>query len=136
MKKRQSALKAEQVENLLGQCNGNMAAVARALEVSRSTVKRFVDKRPSLVEVVQDLREGMKDNAESALYNAVLAGEAWAVCFFLKTQGRDRGYVERQEVKHSGAGGGGAHQHEAVVIYVPSDGRDPPSIPDNGRDPP
>jgi hypothetical protein len=32
---------------------------------------------------------------------AVLAGEAWAVCFYLKTQAKDRGYVERSEVQHS-----------------------------------
>jgi hypothetical protein len=37
----------------------------------------------------------MLDNVESALYTAALAGEAWAVCFFLKTQGKARGYVER-----------------------------------------
>jgi hypothetical protein len=28
----------------------------------------------------------------------VLKGEAWAVCFFLKCQARERGYVERTEV--------------------------------------
>jgi len=39
----------------------------------------------------------MLDNAESVLYKAVLNGEAWAVCFFLKCQGKSRGYIERQE---------------------------------------
>jgi hypothetical protein len=28
----------------------------------------------------------------------VLAGEAWAVCFYLKCQARDRGYIEKQEL--------------------------------------
>ena len=26
------------------------------------------------------------------------AGDAWAICFYLKTQGKNREYVERQEV--------------------------------------
>lgn len=38
------------------------------------------------------------DHAEIALWKAVQAGEGWAVCFALKTKGKDRGYVERQEV--------------------------------------
>jgi hypothetical protein len=40
----------------------------------------------------------MIDNVESVLYSKALAGEAWAVCFFLKTQAKHRGYVERQEL--------------------------------------
>jgi len=39
----------------------------------------------------------MLDMAESSLYRRVLAGDSCAVCFFLKTQGRKRGYIERGE---------------------------------------
>jgi hypothetical protein len=74
--------------------SGNMAAVARHFGVTRQAVWDFVHRRAKLQQVATDLREGMKDNVESALYNAALAGEAWAVCFFLKTQARDRGYSE------------------------------------------
>jgi hypothetical protein len=35
------------------------------------------------------------DEAESQLGAAVRRGEGWAVCFLLKTRGRERGYVER-----------------------------------------
>ena len=41
--------------------------------------------------------------AELALYKAIQDGEGWAVCFYLKTQGKQRGYIERQEIEHSGA---------------------------------
>lgn len=43
-------------------------------------------------------KERMLDLAESRLGSAVDKGEAWAICFYLKTQGKQRGYVERQEV--------------------------------------
>jgi hypothetical protein len=59
----------------------------------------------------------MKDDAESALYKAALAGEAWAVCFFLKTQAKDRGYVER--VQHRVGG-----DSDAPLIQTQS----PPSV--------
>lgn len=47
----------------------------------------------------------MCDNAESALNRAVINGEAWAVCFTLKTQAKDRGYVERVQQEVSGRDG-------------------------------
>lgn len=91
-------LSADEVERLLIEHNGNMASVARHFGVTRQAVCAYVHKRAKLLAVQADCRESMKDNAESALYKAVLAGEAWAVCFFLKCQAKDRGYVERQEV--------------------------------------
>src|SRR5262245_37198058 len=95
-------LNAKDVEAKLRELHGNMAAVGRTFGVSRAAVFDFVKKRPGLRRVVHDCRESMKDLAESALYRAVIAGEAWAVTFFLKTQGRDRGYSERHECEHSG----------------------------------
>ena len=41
--------------------------------------------------------ESKLDNTESVLYNRAMHGEAWAVTFLLKTQGRGRGYIERGE---------------------------------------
>jgi Flp pilus assembly protein CpaB len=40
----------------------------------------------------------MLDNAESILYKKVLEGSTPELLFFLKTQGKRRGYVERSEV--------------------------------------
>jgi hypothetical protein len=95
-------LTVDEVERRLRKHDGNMAAVARTYGVNRSTVKRFVDAHPSLLAVCADCREALKDTAEKSLQAAVKKGEAWAVCFFLKCQAKDRGYVERQEVDHGG----------------------------------
>lgn len=91
------------VTKRLQEFSGNLAAVARTFGVTRQAVFNFVHKRPALLAIADDVREGMKDNAESALQKAVLAGEAWAVCFFLKTQAKDRGYIERGELSVDGA---------------------------------
>src|SRR5262245_58527316 len=77
---------------------GNLAAVARSYGCSRTAVWKRVRRSAALRVVVHDAVESYKDTAETALHRAVLAGEAWAVCFFLKCRAKDRGYVERQEV--------------------------------------
>lgn len=78
---------------------GNVSAAARALGYTRRRVEQRIAKSPQLQEARNDLRESMTDNAESALNRAILQGEAWAVCFYLKCQGKKRGYIERTEVQ-------------------------------------
>ena len=97
-----NALKPKPVEGKIRELHGNLAAVGRAFGVTRQAVWDFVRRRPSLVAACQDCRESMKDHAESSLFTKVLAGEGWAVCFYLKTQAKDRGYVEKSETHLTG----------------------------------
>lgn len=92
----------EQIAKALAEAKGLVTFAAELLEVERSTIYRRLSASPELREAVTEARESMKDVGESSLYKAVEAGESWAVCFFLKTQCKDRGYVERQEHDHSG----------------------------------
>src|SRR4051794_8428004 len=80
------------VETQIRSTRGNLAAVARAFGVSRAAVCDYVSHRPGLKEVTQEARETVLDFAEDALIEKVLAGEPWALTFFLRTQGRSRGY--------------------------------------------
>lgn len=48
--------------------------------------------------VMRSERGKVVDTAEMKLFDAIEAGESWAVQMALKTLGKDRGYVERQEV--------------------------------------
>ena len=111
-----NALKADDVAAKLRELHGNMAAAARAFGVTRQAVHAFVAARPSLAAVAAECRESMKDHAESALHKAVVGGEAWAVCFYLKTQAKDRGYVER--VEQTGKNGGPAEVSGKVTHDV------------------
>lgn len=78
---------------------GNVSLAARHLRMERTGISVRISKSLYLQQILHDARESMVDNAESALNRSVLSGEAWAVCFTLKTQGKARGYVERQEVR-------------------------------------
>lgn len=76
---------------------GNVAAIARKLGVTRGTVWNRCKESPTLMAALEDARETMLDNAESRLYQKVLAGETAELLFFLKTQGKKRGYWEKYE---------------------------------------
>ena len=97
---------------------GNIAAVARAYGVSRGTVYNWIDASAGCRQALDDARETMLDNAESILYKKVLEGSTPELLFFLKTQGRNRGYVERSEV----TGTDGAPIDTRIVIeYADAD---------------
>lgn len=107
-----NGLTAKEVIEAIREKRGNLTSVARDLKCSRMTVYRFMEKHQTVKDALEESRESMIDNVESKLYSKALEGEGWAVCFFLKTQGKHRGYTERQEI--SGPDGG---QVEFVVTY-------------------
>lgn len=84
------------VLDVIVKVRGNVAAAARALNVERETICNYMRRYPEIADARERTREARIDLAESALDHAVLKGEGWAVCFFLKTQGRSRGYSEGQ----------------------------------------
>lgn len=87
----------ETVTKAIRDLNGNVAAICKQLGTTRGTFVRWLSFHPEVQQTLVDAREEMLDMAETSLYRKVLSGEAWAVCFFLKTQGRKRGYIERAE---------------------------------------
>ena len=87
-----------EVQALIPECNGNIAAIARRLRVSRAYIYKRINEAPALRGAIEDAREAMLDNVESALYKQVLEGNTTAMIFWLKTQGKKRGYVERSEI--------------------------------------
>lgn len=97
---RQKKILVNDVRELLGQTKGNVAAIARTLGVTRRTVYNRILESPTLQDELKEARETMLDNAESVLYSKVLDGDMRALMFFLRTQGKDRGYYERRE--HTG----------------------------------
>lgn len=113
------ALTNAQIEHALKAKAGNIAAAARELGVSRSTVYRRIDAAPTLKQLVTDTREELIDIAESALRREVIDGNITAIIFTLKTLGKQRGYVERSEV----TGMEGAPLR-VMVEYVDADAED------------
>lgn len=88
----------EEITAALTQTRGMVAAAARRLGITSRCIYYRMEANPELRIARDEARELNKDLAESALLRAIEKGEAWAVCFFLKCQARDRGYIERVDV--------------------------------------
>lgn len=115
----------EDVGRALALSGGIANRAAKKLGCDPTTVRRYIDRHPELIAIQEECKEGLKDDAEDQLARAVRRGEGWAIKFFLLTQGRDRGYVDRKEV--TGADGtplGGGRSNQVVVIQVPDNRRD------------
>ncbi len=111
----------EQVAQALTECRGLVFLTAKKLGCSHDTVERMIKKHPACAAARVQQQGEMVDEGEGALWKAVRAGEAWAVCFLLKCKGKDRGYAEvvRQEI--SGPGGGPIRQETTADLNTLSD---------------
>lgn len=82
---------------------GVITEVAKRLHVERLTVYSFIKQNEEFAKPLLDqAREEIVDMAEGSLFTQVKNNEAWATKFLLKTIGKDRGYVEKQEIEQSG----------------------------------
>jgi hypothetical protein len=81
---------------------GLLTAAAESLGCPRSTIQRRAEKSKKIQEAIEEEREKLGDLAEGGLFLLIQSRKEWALKFYLKTQCRDRGYYEKQEIKHIG----------------------------------
>lgn len=77
---------------------GIVATVANHFGVTRQTIYSHIKADPEIQAALDTSRESFLDFAEGALVERIKKGDTTAIIFALKTQGKKRGYVERQEV--------------------------------------
>jgi hypothetical protein len=87
-----------EIAEKLEKFHGAITLAAESLGASYNTVKKYIDKSSTLKEIMEKHRERRVDKAELKLEQAIDNGEPWAISLILKTQGKARGYVERQEI--------------------------------------
>ena len=95
---------ATQVIEALEEAQGYVSKTASLLGCTPMTVYNYRDRFVSVAEAWQGIREKRTDFVENKLQQQIDSGNITAIIFYLKTQAKDRGYVERQEV--TGADGG------------------------------
>jgi CRP-like cAMP-binding protein len=83
---------------------GVVTDACKKVKLSRQTFYKYLKEDPDFKAAVLELEEVALDKAESALFNQIKEGNVTSIIFYLKTKGRRRGYVERQEI--SGPDGG------------------------------
>ena len=80
---------------------GVVTTAAKMVGIDRVTHYRWLADDKEYNEAVEDLQNVVLDFAESALYKMVENHNPAATLFLLKTKGKKRGYIERQEIQHS-----------------------------------
>ena len=88
----------QQIIDALAESMGMISPAARKLGCSRNTITTYMKEYPEIAEAISDANEEVNDVAELKLYDAIKRGEAWAICFRLKTKAKNRGYVEKAEL--------------------------------------
>jgi len=96
----------------LHRTHGMIFLAAKEIGCAPVTIYRHAAKDKKIQDIIDSYRGQLIDKAELKLEQAVLNGEPWALNLTLKTIGKSRGYVERQEV--TGAEGNDINLH---VIY-------------------
>jgi len=84
----------EALENSLGV----VTSACKTVDISRETHYRWLREDEDYKAGVEALSDVALDFAESQLHKQIKEGNSTATIFFLKTKGKKRGYVERQEV--------------------------------------
>lgn len=91
-------------KDLLEALERSLGIVSTACEkvgVDRRTHYRWLKDDPEYREAVRSIEERTIDFAESHLHALIKDKNPAATIFFLKTKGKNRGYVERQEIEVS-----------------------------------
>jgi hypothetical protein len=82
---------------------GNIAETCKVLGIHRSTWYDWYANDKIFKRWADEVREGLIDFAESKLMQNINDGKETSILFMLRTQGRNRGYIEKQVVEHEGA---------------------------------
>lgn len=73
---------------------GNIAQSCKAVNIARQTFYNWCNTDPVFHREYLDVKEELVDYAEATLLTLIKEKNATATIFFLKTQGKHRGYTE------------------------------------------
>ena len=87
------------VLKLLAQTYGlSVSSACREVGIDRTTFYLWKNKDPEFRQALDDMNESILDIAEASLVSQVQSKNTIATIFLLKTKGRSRGYIEKQEI--------------------------------------
>lgn len=93
-----TAMKKQAMIEALEMSLGIVTAAANQVGIHRTTHHLWMQQDEEYAERVRELKELALDFAESHLHQKIRSGDTASIIFFLKTQGKKRGYIERQEI--------------------------------------
>ena len=77
---------------------GVVTTACKKVGIARNTFYEYCKADPEFKKAVDDIENIALDFAESQLHIQIRNGNTAATIFYLKTKGKKRGYIERQEI--------------------------------------
>ena len=77
---------------------GVVTTACKIVGIGRTTFYGWMKEDEVFAERVEDIQNIALDFVESKLFENIKDGKTSEMIFYLKTKGKDRGYVERQEI--------------------------------------
>jgi len=99
-----NGITAQKMIDAIEEAQGYASKAAELLGVGRTSFYTYLNKYATAKQALADTREKRHEWVESKLMQQIKNDNLTAIIFYLKTQGKHLGYVERQEF--GGAGGG------------------------------
>jgi hypothetical protein len=87
----------EQIKQTLINSNGFVSIASKKLNCDPKTVYNYINNYTEIKEALEDIRNANLDFCENMLMNHIKEGDKPLLKFYLQTQGKHRGYIERVE---------------------------------------
>jgi hypothetical protein len=94
-------LKKEQLLEALERSLGIVSTACQSIGISRTTYYKYYNDDEDFKQSVDSISNIALDCAESQLFELIKEKNVTAIIFYLKTKGKKRGYIEKQEVSHN-----------------------------------
>ena len=78
--------------------NGNISEACESANIGRQTYYDWIEKDNGFKQDCENVQEALIDLAECKLIENIEGNENTAIIFYLKTKGKKRGYIEKQEI--------------------------------------
>lgn len=88
--------------SLLEKNGGLVYATCKKFNIHASTFYNWKKSIEGFSEKVEEINEGLLDLVESKLIQNIQNNDSSSIMFYLKCKAKHRGYLEKQQVEHSG----------------------------------
>ena len=80
------------------QCHGIVSDACKSVGISRVTYYKYYSDDKEFKESIDEIEGTVLDFVEGELFKKIKGGDTACIIFYLKTKGKKRGYIERQEI--------------------------------------
>jgi len=78
---------------------GIISIIAKRCNVTREWMSKYLHKHKTLLKALKEEKESVLDMAEAKIISSLNNGDIKTVKWYLLTQGKDRGYSKREEIR-------------------------------------